>query len=159
MTPFGIFRKKEKKEQAEAKEQVPKKETEPRQPAHKSLLEELCGKDRELYEVLSRTIMLNPKIAVEEGVDSYVEKAQTHEKDGNHVQARIAYQMAGEISLYEGRLQQVQRFFKKAAEVDPEYSNRTVFEFFGKKENAERAVAMAKEFYSRTGKLEKAEQA
>lgn len=159
MTPFGIFRKKEKKEQAEAKEQGPKKETEPRKPAQKSLLEELCGKDQELYEVLSRTIILNPKTAIEEGADAYVEKAQTHEKGGNYVQARIAYQMAGEISLYEGRLQQVQRLFKKAAEVDPEYSSRTAFEFFSRKENAERAMAVAKEFYTKTGKLAEAEQA
>ncbi len=149
MTPFGIFRKKEKKEQAEAKEQPPKKGGEAKQPTQKTLLEELCGKDRQLYEVLTRTIMLNPKIAVEEGADSYVEKAQTHEKDGNHAQARIAYQMAGEISLYEGKLQQIQRFFKKAAEIDPEYSNRTIFEFFSKKENAERAIAVAKEFYAK----------
>jgi len=148
MTPFGIFRKKKKEEQTELK-----------QPRQKTLLEELCGNDRELYEVLSRTILLNPKTALNEGTDSYVEKAQTHEKDGNLTQARIAYQMAGQISLYKGKLQQVQRFFKKAAEVEPEYSSSAFFEFFDKKENAERAIAVAKEFYTKTEKLGEAEQA
>lgn len=148
MTPFGIFRKKKEEEQTELK-----------QPAQITLLEELCGNDRELYEVLSRTILLNPKTAVNEGTNSYAEKAQTHEKEGNHTQARIAYQMAGEISLYEGKLQQAQRFFKKVAEVDPEYSNKTIFEFFSKKENAERAMAVAKKFYTKKEKLAEAEQA
>jgi len=150
MTPFGIFRKKEKKEE---------KDSAPKKPAQRTLLEELCGDDKELYEVLSRTIMLNPDTATREGADSYVQKAQVYEKDGNRMRARIAYQMAGEISLYEGKLPQVQKFFKKAAEVDSEYPNREIFDFFGKKENAERAMAVAKEFYARTGKRTEAQKA
>jgi len=142
MTPLGIFRKKEKEEKKEEA-----------QPTQKTLLEELCGDDMELYEALSRTIMLNPEITVKEGVDSHVGKAQEHEKAGNHVRARIAYQVAGEISLYEGKLAQMQKFFEKASEVDPNYANRNVFEYFGKKENAERALTVAKEFYTKIGKL------
>jgi len=143
MTPFGILRKKEKEE---------KKEAAVAQPAQKTLLEELCGGDKELYEVLSRTILLNPDITVKEGIDSYVGKAQEYEKTGDYMGARIAYQVAGEISLYEGKLAQIQKFFKKAAEADPNYVNRKFFEYYGKKENAERALTVAQEFYNKTGK-------
>jgi len=143
MTPLGIFRKKEKEETKEAPTE---------QPVQKTLLEDLCGNDKELYEVLSRTILLNPQITTKGGVDSYIEKAQEHEKTGENMKARISYQAAGEISLYEGKLAQVQKFFKKAADVDPNYENRKVFDYFSKKENAERALAIAQEFYTKTGK-------
>jgi len=135
---LGIFRKKEKEQ---------KKET-----VQKTLLEELCGGDSELYQALSRTILLNPEMTAREGINSYAEKAQQYEKTGDNVRARVAYQAAGEISLYEGKLAQMQKFFKKAAEVDPNYVNRNVFEYYGKKENAERALAVAREFYAKTGK-------
>jgi len=143
MTPFGIFRKKEKEE---------KKGAAAAQPAQKTLLEELCGDDRELYEVLSRTILLNPEITAKEGINSFVEKAQEYEKTGDYIRARIAYQVAGEISLYEGKLAQIQKFFKRAAEVDPDYVNRKLFEYYSKKENAERALAVAQQFFTKAGK-------
>jgi len=141
MAPFGIFRKKAKEE---------KKEEE--KTAQKTLLEEMCGGDEELYQVLSRTLLLNPQLTAKEGIDSYIEKAQQYEKDGDHIRARIAYQVAGEISLYEGKLAQTQKFFKKAAEVDPNYANKNVFEYLNKKENAERALTVAQEYYTKTGK-------
>ena len=138
MTPFGIFRK--KKQEAAAK------------PAQKTLLEELCGGNDELYQALSRTILLNPRLTAKEGIDSHVDKAQEHEKIGDNIRARIEYQVAGELALYEEELAQAQKFFKKAAEADPNFENRKVFEYLSKKENAERALAVAQEFYSKTGK-------
>jgi len=138
MISFGILRKKEKEEKKE--------------PTKKTLLEELCGGDSELYQVLSRTVLLNPEMTLTEGINSYVEKAQEYEKSGDYVRARAAYQAAGEIYLYEGKLAQTQKFFKKAAEVDPNYVNKNVFEYYSKKENAERALTVAREFYAKTGK-------
>lgn len=146
MTPFGIFRKKKKEEKE------PQKKAPTPQPTQKTLLEQLCGGDKKLYEVLSRTVLLNPETIVDEGINSYTEKAQEYEKDGDHAKARIAYQAAGEISLYQGKLAQVQKLFKKAAEVDPDYPNKKLFEYFSKKENAERALEVAQEFYTKTGK-------
>jgi len=142
MVPFGIFRK-EKKEAAA-------------KPAQKTLLEELCGGNDELYWALSRTILLNPEITVKEGIDSYIERAEEYEKTGNRARARIAYQVAGEISIYNGKLAQAQKFFKKAAEVDPDFENRNIFEYLSKKENTERVLAVAQEFYARTGRQRKA---
>jgi len=143
MRLFGIFRKKEKEK---------KKEATVTKPAEKSLLAELCGKDKELYEALSRTILLNPQMTAKGGIDPYVEKAEAYEKNRDNIKARISYQVAGEISLYEGKLAQIQKFFKKAAEVDPNYGDRKVFEYLSKKENAERALRVAQEYYTKTKK-------
>ncbi len=140
MVSLGIFRRKKEKE-AEVAE-----------PAQKSLLLELCGDDNELYQVLSRTILMNPHMTMKEGIDSYIEKAQGYEDAGENVRARVAYQTAGEISQFEGKLAQTQKFFKKAAEVDPSYANRKVFEYYSRKEKAERALAVAREYYTKTGK-------
>ncbi len=140
MVSLGIFRRKKEKE-AEVAE-----------PAQKSLLLELCGDDNELYQVLSRTILMNPHMTMKEGIDSYIEKAQGYEDAGEKVRARVAYQTAGEISQFEGKLAQTQKFFKKAAEVDPSYANRKVFEYYSRKEKAERALAVAREYYTKTGK-------
>jgi len=139
MTPFGIFRKKEKK--AAKTELVPK-----------TLLEELCGDNKELYETLSRTILLNPELSIREGIYSNIEKAQEYEKTGDSTRARVLYQTAGEISLYEGKLAQAQKFFKKAAEVDLKYPQRKIYEYYIRKENAERALAVAQEYYAKTKK-------
>jgi len=139
MAVAGIFRKKEKKAAVE-------------QPAPKTLLEELCGDDRKLYEVLSKTTLLNPEMTAREGINTYFEKAQEYEKAGDHVRARVAYQTAGEISLYEGKLTQAQKFFNKALEVDPKSPYKSVFEFYAHKENAEKALKVAREFYARTAK-------
>jgi hypothetical protein len=147
MTPFGLFRKKEK-DTAEKKKETAKA----KQPTQKTLLDELSGGDRELHEALSRTLLLNPETVVKDGADFYVNKAQEHEEAQNFRNARIAYQVAGEIALHEGKMVQMQKFFKKAAEVDPECPYREVFEYLSKKENAERALALAKEFYTKMRK-------
>jgi len=139
MAPFGIFRKRKKVTEEAVVE--------------KTLLDELCGDDAELKEVLTRTLLLNPKLTGgEKGIDSHVEKAQEYEKNKEYVRARVEYQTAGELALYEGKLAHVQKFFKKAAEIDPDYPGRSIFEFFTKKENAEKALAVAQEFYARTAK-------
>jgi len=145
MTPLGIFRRRKKV----VKEKVVK------EAAEKTLLDELCGDDAQLKNVLIRTLLLNPKMTAESGeIDSRAEKAQGYEKNKDYLRARVEYQVAGELALYEGKLAQVQKFFKKAAEIDSEYRQRGVFEFFTKKENAEKALAVAQEYYARTAKSE-----
>jgi hypothetical protein len=143
MTPLGIFKKKETKKTGEAKT-TPSKDT---------LLTELCKGDNELYDALSRTLLLNVESTKSSGgIDARVEKAQEYEKTKDFVRARVEYQVAGELALYEGKVANVQKFFKKAAEVDPSSSFKNIFEYLAKKENAEKAVAVAKEYYSRSAK-------
>lgn len=140
MAPFGIFKRKKKVKEAE-------------ETAEKRLLDELCKGDVELRDVLSRTLLINPRMSEEAGgIDSHAKRAQEHEKKQEPVRARIEYQLAGELALYEGKLAQIQKYFKKATEVDPNYPQKNVFEFFVKKENAEKALAVAQEYYARTAK-------
>ena len=140
MTPFGIFGKKEKAEKAQAK-------------TKESLLETLCKGDEELYNVMTRTLLLDVEKTKGQGdMDARVERAQEYEKNNDNVRAMVEYQTAGELALYEGKTALAQKFFKKALEVDPSHARKDVLEFFAKKENAEKAVTVAREYYAQTAK-------
>jgi len=142
MAPLGIFRRRKK----EAEERVEKVK-------EKTLLEDLCKGNNELYNALSRNLLLNPEMTKGAGeIDARTEKAQEYEKNKDYVRARIEYQVAGQLALYEGKTAQVLNLFKKAAEVDHDYPNRNIFEFLAKKENVDKAVAVAKEYYAQTAK-------
>lgn len=143
MGPLGFFRRKKK---------VEGREKETTESTEKSLLQELCKDDTELFSVLNHTVLLNPSRLSEEGIDTYIEKAQEFEKKKDFLRARIHYQVAGEIALYEGKLTQVQKFFKKCAELesDPEY--KKIFDYYSKKANAEKALKLAQAYYTRTVK-------
>jgi len=140
MSPPSFLRRKKKEEKLETTAK----------PQEKTLLEQLCGQDSELYEALSTTILLNPALALEEGIDSYVKKATEFEEKGNSLRARIMYQVAGQLALYEGKTDQVQTFFKKCAETETNPEMKKVFEFYTKKKNLDKAVKVAKEYYART---------
>jgi len=139
MAPFGIFGRKKK----EAEEKV----------AEKTLLDELCGDDAQLKKVLTKTLLVNPQLTAKEmGIEKHIEKAQEYEKNKENVRARVEYQVAGELALYEGKLADVQKSFKRAAEIDPDCPNRSIYEFFTKKENAQKALAVAQEYYAHIAK-------
>ena len=140
MPSLNIFRRKKKEKEAEKK-------------VSKTLLEELCGNDDQLHRVLSRILLLNPSLTMKEGMATHAMRAQEYEKNKDYTRARVAYQVAGEIAIYEGKLSHAQKFFKRTAEIAPDYENKDVLEFFLKKENAEKALAIAQEYYTRTGKL------
>jgi len=138
MCPLGFFKRKKKEEQEKAK------------PEEKTLLEQLCGEDSELYEALSRTTLLNPSQALEQGIESYVRQAKEFEERGNPLRARIMYQMAGQIALHEGKTDQVQEFFKKCAETETNPEMKKAYEFYTTKKNLSKAVTTAKEYYAKT---------
>lgn len=144
VSPLRLFRKKptEKKKEAQATQHA-----EP-----ETLLNELCGSNTELYEALSRTLLLNPEMTVRDGIDPHIQKAKEFEENQKLTNARIEYQLAGQIALYEGKLPQVQKLFKKATETEPDTPCKKAFEYFSKKENAERAIVVAREFYEKTAK-------
>lgn len=140
MSSLGFFRRKKKEEKVAEKKKL----------EEKTLLKQLCGDDSELYEVLTRTLLLNPARVLKEGIDSYAQKAAEFEQKGDRLRARIMYKMAGEIALYEGKTDQVQAFFQKCAETETDPEMKKVYEFFTKKKNSDKAVKIAKEYYSRT---------
>jgi hypothetical protein len=129
-----------------------KKEEETTESAEKPLLEDLCKGDTNLFNALSRTLLLNPQRLVKEGIESHVKQAEEFKKNKDLIRARIHYQAAGEIALYEGKLEQVRGFFKKCAELesDPEY--KKVFAYYSRKANAEKALKVAQEYYAQTAK-------
>jgi hypothetical protein len=134
-----------KKETKKTKEETPES-------AETSLLEELCKGDTNLFNALSHTLLLNPQRLVKEGIESQVKQAEESRKNKDLLRARIHYQAAGEIALYEGKLEQMREFFKKCAELeaDPEY--KKVFTYFSRKANAEKALKVAQEYYAQTAK-------
>ncbi len=144
MPLLGFFRRKDKETTKTKKETLT---TEP-----KSLLDELCKNDKELREALSRALLLNPESIIEEGMESHVQKAEEYENNQKTTNARIEYQVAGQIALHDGKLPQTQKYFKKAAEIEPNSPYKKAFEYLSKKENAEKAIAVAQEFYSKTTK-------
>ncbi len=143
MGPPGFFRRKKETE---------KKEEKTSESTEKSLLEELCRGDTELFSVLNHTVLLDPSRLSDEGIDSYIEKAQEFEKKKDFLRARINYQVAGELAQYERKLTQVQKFFKKCAELESNPEYKKVFAYYSKKANAEKAINFAQEYYTRTAK-------
>ena len=138
MSPLGFFKRKKKEEKVEEKAK----------PEEKTLLKQLCGEDSELYETLSRTILLNPAQALKEGVDSYLQKAKEFEEKGDPLRARIMYQVAGEVALYEGKTDQVQKFFKKCVETETNPEMQKVYQFYTNKKNLDKAVTVARKYYA-----------
>ncbi len=134
---LSIFRSKKKAEEKETKN------------PERTLLDDLCGDDCELKDIPSRTLLLNPTIAVHGGgIESHVTKAQEYENNQDYLKARIEYQIAGQLALYEGKLDEVQKWFKKAMEVDSDSPYRNVFQFFAETTNAARALSIAQQYYA-----------
>lgn len=147
MPLLGFFRRKEKGTTETKKETQETLTAEP-----KNLLDELCKNDKELREALSRALLLNPESIIEEGMESHAQKAEEYENNQKTTNARIEYQVAGQIALHDGKLPQAQKYFKKAAEIEPDSPYKKAFEYLSKKENAEKAIAVAQGFYSKTTK-------
>jgi hypothetical protein len=149
MPLLGFFRRKGKeKETTETK-----KETHPTPKAEpKTLLDELCKNDKELREALARALLLNPESVTKEGIEHHIQKAEEYENDQKTTNARIEYQIAGQIALHDRKLPQMQKYFKKAAEIEPDSPYKNTFEYLSKKENAEKAIAVAQEFYTKLNK-------
>jgi len=152
MPLLGFFRRKGKEKATTETEKKPKEKP---KPEVKTLLDELCKNDKELCEALSHALLLNPESVTKEGIETHAQKAEEYEKDQRTIFARIEYQVAGQIALHDGKLPQMQKYFKKAAEIEPDSPYKTVFEYLSKKENAEKAIAVAQEFYAKAKQVSK----
>ena len=106
-----------------------------------SELEQICGEDKETYMALYHTMFLDPR-RVHYTIKDAIENAKRYEKEKNLGRARIWYDIAGGIALYEGNPKKVAEFFGEAEKLSGlEYPivNR-----------AEKAVAAAQEYYKKT---------
>jgi len=148
MGPLGFFGKKKETRKEEKKTSVA---------TGSSLLEELCKGDTELYNALSRTLLLDPQRLSNEGIDSHVKEAQEFEEKKDFLRARVHFQVAGELALYEGKLAKAREFFKKCAQLESNPEYKRVFEYYSKKANAEKAFKVAQEYYAQAMKSSKVE--
>jgi len=104
-------------------------------------LEEICGEDKEVYAALFETMYLDPR-KVRYTIDQAVERAKEFEKQKNAHRARVFYDIAGGLAIYEGNVNKVKLFFGKSAKLNPDYPYPIL-------NVTDRAVAKAKEFYEK----------
>jgi hypothetical protein len=122
------FRKKKKKEEETEVETI-------------SELEQLCGDDKETYEALFNIIFLDPR-KIEASVKEAAKKARNFEKSKDSLRAKLWYQIAGGLAIYEGDVENVKKYFSKCEEFAP----GTKYSIL---KNPEKAVAKAQEYYKK----------
>ncbi len=118
--------------------------TEEKQPSRKveeitTALEIMCSDDREAYEALYRTMLLDPTKA-EVSMKEAEEKAKDFEKQGDTLKAKIWYEFAGGLAIYKEDVKNVKKYFSKCEKLSPDDSYPIL-------KIPERAVTKAQEYY------------
>jgi hypothetical protein len=131
---LGLFRKKKEKPPEEKKTVTD--------------LKILCGEDKEVYEALRETMLLDPK-RVSISLEEAEKKAKEFEKSGNLIQAKMEYFLAGGLAIYQGDTQKVIECFGKCQELSGK--SYPILKM------PEKAVAKAQEYYRKYLKPEKKE--
>ena len=111
-------------------------------------LEQICENDKEAYEALYHTMILNPK-KVDTSLKDAIENAKRFEKEKNMTRARIWYDIAGGLAIYEGNAKKVVELFGEAEKLSGIR--------YPILKNAEKAVAKAQEYYKKHLKTETVE--
>ena len=100
----------------------------------------MCGTDKETYEALSTIMFLDPR-KVATSMKQAGDNAKKFEKEKDMASARMWYEVAGGLAIYEGNVKKVVEYYGAAENA------------FGWKypilKNPEKAVAMAKEYYKK----------
>lgn len=104
-------------------------------------LEKFLADDKETYEALQRTMLLDPR-KIETPMKEAVKKAKEFEKQRDPLRARVWYEVAGGLAIYEGDVKKVKEYFGKCAKLasNIEYSIL---------HNTERVVRKAQEYYQK----------
>lgn len=132
------FRKKKAEEEAHKPKEKAKETTD---------LEKFCSGDKESYEALHENMFLDPR-KVDVSMKEAIEKAENFEKQGKTLDARVWYEVAGGLAIYEGDVAKVKKYFGRCKELSP---NR-VYKIL---EIPEKAVSKAQEYYRKYLKEEK----
>ena len=103
-------------------------------------LEQLCADDKETYEALLAVMFLDPR-KIETTVKQAADNAKRFEKDKDFVSARMWYEVAGGLSLYEGNAKKIAEYYGSAERI-------TGAKYLILK-NPEKAAAKAQEYYSK----------
>jgi hypothetical protein len=129
---LDIFKRKKKEQESEVKTMAEQKtQTE---------LENLCGGDKEVYEMLLDTMLLDPrKVGVT--MKEAAENAKRFEKEKDLIRANIWYRVAGGLAIYEGNVKKVAEYFSESQRLSD--TNYSILK------DPEKAVAKAQEYYKK----------
>jgi hypothetical protein len=105
-----------------------------------SELEQLCGDDKQTYEALHHTMFLDPR-KIGASMKDAGENAKKFAKEKNFYRARVWYDIAGGLAIYDGDVKKVVEFFSESQKIS------------GVKypilDDADKAVAKAQEYYKK----------
>lgn len=120
-----------------------KKEEKKEVKTEKSLteLEEFLGDDRKSYEALSNAMFLDPR-KIDVSMSDAAKKAKKFEKDEDLVRARVWYEIAGGLAIYEGDVKKVEDYFGKCEKISPDTKYPIL-------KRPKEAVAKAQEYYEK----------
>ena len=104
-------------------------------------LERLCMGDKEVYEALRGTMFLDPR-NIEISLEEAEKRAKESEKKGDKLRARLWYQTAGGLAIYNGDVEKVKKYFRKCAELSPNREYPII-------KIPEKAVSKAQEYYQK----------
>jgi len=102
-------------------------------------LEQICGNDKETYQALTHMILDPRKIDV--STKQAADKAKKAEKEKDLVGARMWYEVAGGLAVYEGDAKKVVEYYGGA--------ERVTGEKYLILNNPDKAVAKAQEYYKK----------
>lgn len=108
--------------------------------ARLSDLEEVCEGDKETYEALLQTMFLDPR-KIDTSIKDAADNAKKLEKEKNSARARIWYDIAGGIAIYQGNAKKVVEYFGESQRI----SNIQ----YPILKNPEEAVTKAQEYYKK----------
>lgn len=103
-------------------------------------LETFCGDDKETYEALVNTMFLDPT-KIEVSIKEAVENAKKYEKAKDNLRAKIWYEIAGGLAIYEGNAKKVEEFFSECERLSQEK--------YPILKDPEKFVAKAQEYYKK----------
>lgn len=101
-------------------------------------LRQICGNDNEIYEALYHVMFLDPR-KIQMSMTEAADTAERLEKEKNLGRARVWYDIAGGLAIYEGNAEKVAEFFGEAERISGIKYPIT--------KSAEKAVAKAQEYY------------
>ena len=108
--------------------------------ARTSELEQICEGDKETYEALLQTMFLDPR-KIGTSIKDAADNAKKLEKEKNPAKARIWYDVAGGLAIYQGNVKKVVEFFGESQRI-----SKMPYPIL---KNTEKAVAKAQEYYKR----------
>ena len=103
-------------------------------------LEQLCGNDKDLYEALHHVMFLDPR-KVDTPMKEAAEKAKQYESEKDFGRARIWYDIAGSLAIYQSDEDKVVEFFTKSEKL-----SGMKYPILARPEDA---VAKAQEYYKK----------